>query len=277
MALFRTLVIGDVVGLPGRMMVQKHLPHLKREYNIDFTIVNGENSGPRGRGITPRIAKAFKHVGADVITTGNHIWAHREIYSFLNQEEWLLRPANFPAGAPGRGAVTIVSAQGISIGIINLQGRIFMREQVDCPFRTADSLLTFLQSKTKLIFVDFHAEATSEKSGLAYYLDGKISALFGTHTHVPSADERVLPHGTAFITDIGMVGALNSMLGMQKSTVINQLVTQLPTRFEVEVTPPFVLYGAVITVDSHTGKACDIQRVKIIDKELVVDATEPID
>lgn len=270
MATMRTLFIGDVVGVPGRVMVQKHLARLKQELAIDAVIVNGENSAARGRGITPKIVKFFKHVGADVITTGNHIWAQREIYSYLDQDRMVLRPANFPSGAPGVGVTTFTCINGVTIGVVNLQGRVFMRDNLDCPFRAAESLITFLRSKTKIIFVDFHAETTSEKMGLAYYLDGKISGLVGTHTHVPTADERILPNGTAYVTDLGMVGALNSMLGMQKGAIISNFITQMPTKFEVETEPPFILWGVWIEVDTQTGKAVDIQRVKIIDGDISV-------
>jgi len=271
----RILCIGDIVGAPGRMMVQKHLPRLKEQYKIDFTIVNGENSAGDGRGITPRIVQSLRHNKVDVITTGNHIWAKKEIYPFLDQnKDIVLRPANFPSETPGSGVAISTTSSGVAIAVINLQGRVFMRELVECPFKAATSLLTYVRSKASIIIVDFHAETTSEKIGLAHYLDGQISALFGTHTHVQTADERILPHGTAFITDIGMVGARNSMLGMKKDAIIQSIITQMPARFQVEITGPFILSGMVIAIDSVTGKAQSIERIQILDTEMVVDTTD---
>ena len=230
-----------------------------------MVIVNGENSGPRGRGITSRIAKNFIHNGADVITTGNHIWAEREIYQYLNQNNHIIRPANFPSGTPGKGATIITTLTGHSVGVINVQGRVFMRESLSCPFMAVDSLLSYLKERAQVVLVDFHAEATSEKYGMGHYLDGRVSAVFGTHTHVQTADEQILPKGTAYISDLGMVGALDSMLGMKKEPIIDHFITQMPTKFSVELTGPFVLSGVLITVDATTGKAEKIERVRILD------------
>lgn len=263
----RVLLVGDIVGLPGRLMFQKHIPALRREQDIDAIIVNGENSGSNGRGISSKIVHFFKHNGANVITSGNHIWHNREIYNYLAQNSDLLRPDNFPTECPGSG-VTIFEVKGFSVGVINLQGRIFMREFVSCPFRAVDSILTYLRSKTNIIFVDFHAEASSEKLGLAYYLDGKISAFVGTHTHIQTADERILPLGTAYCTDLGMAGALNSMIGMQKESVIRALITQMPEKFIVDKQGPFVLSGVIVDVDPSNGHAIAIERVRIIDHEI---------
>lgn len=268
----RVLMIGDVVGVTGRTMFQKHIDRLKDKYKIDALIVNGENSS-HGRGITSRIVRFFKHNGVDVITTGNHIWHKREIYPYLKEHTDLLRPANFPSSAPGVGMTTFFCKNSV-IGVINIQGRVFMRDLLDCPFRTAESLLYFLQSKTKLIFVDFHAEATSEKMAMAYFLDGKISGLVGTHTHIQTADERILPGGTAYITDLGMVGSLNSMLGMKKEPIIENFLTQLPVKFSVDTSTPVVLCGVVIEVDTQTGKAQKIERVQVRDNSLHVDDGE---
>lgn len=273
MSSIRILIIGDVVGVPGCAMFQKHVSHLRKQYSVDAVIVNGENSSATGRGITPKIAHFFKHNGANVITTGNHIWANKEIYQYLNDHSDVLRPENFPSSCPGKGATTFI-VNNVLIGVVNLQGRIFMREQVDCPFKTADSVLTYLRSKTNIIIVDFHAETTSEKMGLGYYLDGRVSAVVGTHTHVQTADERVLPGGTAFLTDLGMVGALNSMIGMKKEPIIEHFVTQMPQRFLVESTGPFVLSGALIEVDAQSGKALRIERIRIIDSELHVEQND---
>jgi metallophosphoesterase (TIGR00282 family) len=262
----RILFLGDIVGSTGRAMFQKHIGQLRAKYAIDAVVVNGENSA-HGHGITSKIMKFFKEHGVDVVTSGNHIWRNKEIYSYLSEHQDLLRPANFPRENPGVGVTTFM-CKGVEVAIVNLQGRIFMREQVACPFKTAESILTYLQSKTKLIFVDFHAETTAEKIGLGFFLDGKISGLVGTHTHVPTADERILPQGTAFITDLGMAGSRNSMIGMKKDAIIRNMITQMPTQFEVETVPPVIMTGAWIDVDTATGRALAIERVSDIDNEL---------
>lgn len=268
----RILLVGDAVGVPGRTMFQKYSMELKRDYDVDALIVNGENSSSNGRGISSRIVHFFKHNGANVVTSGNHIWDNKEIYNYLAYNNDLLRPDNFPTECPGTG-VTTFETKGFTIGVVNLQGRIFMKEQVSCPFKAADSILTYLRSKTQIILVDFHAEATAEKMGLAYYLDGRVTAVVGTHTHVQTADERILPHGTAYITDLGMVGSLNSMIGMKKDSSIRKLITQMPEKFVVDTEGPFVLTGVLIDVDPSTGKALGIQRIKIIDNDLRIDNT----
>ena len=265
----RILMVGDVVGQLGCAMFQKHIPKLKRELNIDAVIVNGENSHSQGRGITPSLVNFFKHNGANVITSGNHIWARKEIYPYLEQNNDLLRPANFPGICPGSG-VTTFKCKEFTIGVINIQGRIFMNQHVDCPFRAVESLLTFLRSKTKNIFVDFHTETTSEKMGMGYFLDGKVSAMVGTHTHIQTADERILPGGTAYITDLGMSGALNSMIGMKKEPIIQNFLTQMPVKFEVDITPPAFLCAVVIEIDPFTGKAIEIKRIRIVDEDIFI-------
>lgn len=272
MSSIRVLLIGDVMGSPGRTMFQKHIDHLRKIHKIDAVIVNGENSDARGRGITSRIVKFFRHNGADVVTSGNHIWANKEIYSYLDENSDLLRPANYSSSAPGVG-VTMFNCKGYVIGVINLIGRIFMKDHVDCPFRTAESLLTYLKGKTHIIFVDMHAETTSEKIGLGYFLDGKVSGVVGTHTHVQTADERILPKGTAFITDLGMTGSLNSMIGMKKEPIIQHFLTQMPVRFTVEETSPVIMTGVWIEVDADTGKALAIERIKVIDDDIQFDLT----
>lgn len=261
---FKILFIGDLVGDPGRAIFQKHIQRLRDAHNPDMVIVNGENSAPDGRGVTPQGMEFFKGLGVNIVTSGNHIWAKKEIVPYITDNKDLLRPANFPAGCPGTG-VTTVNIDGITVGVLNLQGRIFMRELVNCPFRAADSALTYLQSKTNIIFVDMHAETTSEKLGMAYYLDGKVSAVVGTHTHIQTADDRVLPSGTAYITDVGMGGSLNSMIGMKKEVILKNMLTQMPVKFVVETEGPFVLSGVVVTIDTTTGKAQSIKRVYIVD------------
>jgi len=268
----RVLLIGDVVGVTGRVMFQKHIDHIRDKHKIDAIIVNGENSS-RGRGITSRIVRFFKHNGVDVITTGNHIWHKREIYAYLDQHTDLLRPANFASSAPGVGMTTF-TCKNYVIGVLNIQGRVFMRDLVDCPFRTAESVLSFLKSKTNLIFVDFHAEATSEKMAMGFFLDGKISGLVGTHTHVQTADERILPGGTAYITDLGMVGSFNSMLGMKKEPIIEHFLMQMPVKFSVATSLPVVLCGVVIEIDAQTGKAQKIERIQLRDDSLHIENGE---
>lgn len=266
----RVLMLGDVVGNTGRAMLQKHLKSIKEQYKIDAAIVNGENSNNNGRGITARIAKSFKHNGIDVVTTGNHIWDQRDIYEYLQNHDDVIRPANFPSECPGKG-VTTFNCNGIEIAVVNLQGRVFMRESLDCPFKTIDSLLTYLKHKTSIILVDFHAETTAEKLAFGYYLDGKVSCVVGTHTHVPTADERVLPNGTAYVTDLGMGGSLHSLIGFKKDAIIEKFKKQMPTRFMVETEGPMVMTGIWVEIDTQTGKALQIERVKIIDNELTVE------
>ncbi len=269
METIRVLMLGDLVGAAGRAVFAKHIGSLKEKHAIDAVIVNGENSSNQGRGITPAIADFFKEHGVDCVTTGNHVWQRHEIYSYLEGQPYVLRPANFPAGAPGVGVMTF-PVKGKTIAVINVQGRVFMREDVDDPLRAVDSLLMFLKDKTPLIFIDFHAEATSEKHALAYYCAGRVSGVVGTHTHIQTADERILPGGTAYITDLGMGGALNSMLGMQKAPIIQHFLTQLPVKFMVDIQPPFVLCGVIITVDASTGRATKIERVRVIDEVLQI-------
>lgn len=247
-------------------MFAKHCHNLKEQYQIDAVIVNGENAA-NGRGITPRMVRFFRQYGADVVTSGNHIWAKKEIMPYLAEHTDLLRPANFPSGCPGTG-MTIINVKGYEVAVVNLQGRVFMKEQVDCPFRAIDTLLTYLKHKTPLIFVDFHAETSSEKMGFAYYVDGRVSGVVGTHTHIQTADERILPKGTAYITDLGMGGSLNSMIGMKKEPIIQMFLTQMPQRFEVDTQGPAVLSGVWMEVDTNTGKAIAIERIRVIDTEI---------
>lgn len=272
MSCLRILFLGDIVGKTGRAVFQKHIGRLKRELSLDAVIVNGENSS-HGRGITSRIMHSFKHNGVDVVTSGNHVWHNKEILTYLDQNQDLLRPANYPGGCPGVG-VTTFACKGHTIGVMSLQGRTFMRDHVECPFKTAESILTYLKAKADCIFVDFHAEASSEKMGLAYFLDGKITGLVGTHTHVQTADERILPGGTAYITDLGMAGSWNSMIGMIKEPVIQHFLTQMPVRFTVDTSLPLIMTGVVIEADTATGKAVDIQRVKVVDDHVEIDGEE---
>lgn len=268
----RVLILGDVVGTIGRMMVQKHLASIKEQYSIDAVIVNGENSNSNGRGITSRIAKSFKHVGVDVITTGNHIWAQNDICEYMQMNNNVIRPANFPVQCPGSG-VTTFSCEGVVIAVVNVQGRVFMRDNLDCPFVTMDKILEDLKDITNIVIVDMHAEATAEKICLGYYLDGRVSCVVGTHTHVPTADERVLPKGTAYVTDLGMGGALNSSIGMKKDPMIEHFKSQMPSRFVVENVPPVVMTGIWVEIDKKSGKAIEIQRVRVVDEDLRADVS----
>lgn len=263
----RVLIIGDVVGVIGCMMVQKHIRSLQQQFNIDATIVNGENSNHNGRGISSRIVQSFKHNGVNVVTTGNHIWDNNDIYDYLRNHNDVIRPANFPSSSPGSG-VTTFNCNGIEVAVVNVQGRVFMKEHLDCPFLALDTILNYLRHRTKLIIVDVHAEATAEKICLGYYLDGRVSCVVGTHTHVQTADERVLPNGTAYITDLGMTGSLNSSIGMKKEPMIERFKSQMPNKFIVETEPPVIMTGVWVEIDTTTGKAVQIQRVKVIDEEL---------
>jgi metallophosphoesterase (TIGR00282 family) len=265
----RVLILGDVVGIPGRVMLQKHLRSLQQQHHIDATIVNGENSHTNGRGITSRIAQFFFHNGVDVVTTGNHVFDQQEIYEYLKTNHQVLRPINFPSECPGVG-VTTFNVDGHVIGVVNVQGRVFMKEDLDCPFKAMDTVLSFLKHKTNTVIVDFHAEATAEKVCLGYYLDGRVSVVVGTHTHTPTADERVLPQGTAFVADLGMAGALNSSIGMTKDPMIERFKSQMPVKYCVETKPPFIMTGVWVEIDKATGKAIQIQRVKVVDQDLQV-------
>ncbi len=270
---FRILFLGDLIGAAGAAMFQKHIKRLKHEHSIDAMLVNGENSAHDGRGITPKVMKFFKHHDVSMVTTGNHIWQKKEIYPYLNEHKDLLRPINFPGGCPGSGVGTFKMGD-VTVGVVNVQGRVFMREFVSCPIRALESALTFLKTKTNVIIVDMHAEATSEKICLALHFDGLISAFVGTHTHVQTADERILPKGTAYITDLGMSGALNSSIGIKPQAVIYNMLTQMPAKFEVETEPPMVLSGAMIDIDAHSGKAIAIERVRVIDNTVTLDGID---
>lgn len=261
----KLLCFGDLIGTPGCMLFQKHAQQLKEKYKADGIIVNGENSAPNGRGITAKIMTQLKEAGADLVTGGNHIWDQKEVYHYLADHSDLLRPANFPGGCPGRG-VGFFECAGVKIGVINLQGRIYMRQQLDCPFRALDSLVTFVKSQTPVVIVDFHAEASSEKAGMGLYADGRVSAVLGTHTHIQTADERILPGKTAFISDLGYAGSLNSMIGMTKESVLPNFLTQMPSKFEVEAKPPFVISGVCVEIEVSSGQAVSIERFRIVDQ-----------
>ena len=255
----KILVIGDIVGKPGRRAIKELLPPIKEEEDVSVTIANAENAAG-GSGVTPPIARELFDYGVDVLTSGDHIWKKREVIEFISRENRLLRPANYPAGVPGTGATVIEAPDGTKVGVINLLGRVFM-EPVECPFRAAKEAVKHLRQTTSLIIVDIHAEATSEKLALCSYLDGEVSAVLGTHTHVQTADERVTPAGTACITDIGMTGPFESILGRKKEQIIERFILQMPVRFEM-AEDDIMLCGAIVDVDPKTGKAISIKRVQ---------------
>jgi 2',3'-cyclic-nucleotide 2'-phosphodiesterase len=256
----RILFIGDIVGSPGREIVSQRLPQLVSRHAPDLVIANGENAAA-GFGITPRITADLLAAGVDVITGGNHSWDRREILEFIPQEPRLLRPANFPPGSPGRGLYLGTTRGGIRYAVLNLQGRVFMTP-IDCPFRTGDRELENLPPEVKVILVDVHAEATSEKQAMGWYLDGRVSAVVGTHTHVVSADARVLPNGTAYVTDVGMTGPHESVIGMDRHAMVKRFLDALPARFEVAV-GDVRLNGVLIDVQESTGRARSIERISV--------------
>lgn len=255
----RILFIGDIVGSPGREMVSKHLSEIVARECVDLVIINGENSAA-GFGITPKIADELFALGADVITGGNHSWDRKEILEFIPNEPRLLRPANFPK-SPGRGLYVGTSRGGVRYAVLNLQGRVFMT-QLDCPFRTADAELARIPPDVTIIFVDIHAEATSEKQAMGWYLDGRVSVVVGTHTHVATADERVLPNGTAFITDVGMTGPHESVIGMDRASMVKRFLDSMPVKFEVAIGDARI-NGILADVDDSTGRARAIVRVRV--------------
>ncbi|MBI5234001.1 MAG: TIGR00282 family metallophosphoesterase [Deltaproteobacteria bacterium] len=255
----KALFIGDIIGRPGRTAVKEILPEIQRKHTPDIIIANGENAAG-GFGITPEIARELISLGIDVITSGNHIWDKKEIYGYLNEEPRILRPLNYPEGAPGKGAGLFSTAKGRAIGVINIEGRVFMNT-IDCPFRAADKAIKELRDSTPVIIVDMHAETTSEKAAIALYLDGRVSALIGTHTHVQTSDERVLANGTGFITDAGMTGPVDSCIGVKKELVIQRFLAQTPVRFDVAI-EGLEFQGVFLTIDEGTGKTLSIERIK---------------
>lgn len=257
-SVFRVLFLGDVVGEPGRKAVLQALPGIRKERDIDFVIVNGENAAG-GRGITPKIAIDILRAGAAVITTGDHVWDQAEIIDYFPTEPRLLRPINYPEGTPGNGSVVLETAKG-KMAVINAQGRSFMQPPLENPFLQVEAEIEKLHSQgVKMIFVDFHAETTSEKIGMGRHLDGKVSVVVGTHTHVQTADERIFPGGTAYLTDAGMCGPDESILGRAVDSVVWRFKSNMPTRFPV-AKGPVRLCGAIAEIDPETGKAVSIER-----------------
>jgi metallophosphoesterase (TIGR00282 family) len=256
----RILILGDVVGRPARRAIRDLVPALVGSEGIDLAIANAENAAG-GMGVDVKSAEELFAAGIHVLTSGNHIWKKREIYPYLENHSHLLRPANYPKGAPGQGWVKWQGKNGVRSLIVNLQGRVFMGN-IDDPFRCVDGLLREHGDFSPVRIVDMHAEATSEKNAMGWYLDGRVSVVYGTHTHVQTADERILPKGTGYITDLGMCGPLDSVIGIEKETVIAGFLTQLPRKFEV-ASENVVLQGVIVEVDELSGKAQNIRRVRL--------------
>ncbi len=258
----RVLFIGDVVGSMGREMITEYVPRLKKKYRPQVTIVNGENAAS-GRGITEKIYKKLLQDGVDVVTMGNHTWDNRDIFEFIDDAKKMVRPANFPEGTPGQGMV-FVKVNQVELAVINMQARSFMTD-LDDPFRKMQALVAEARKRTPIIFVDFHGETTSEKQAMGWFLDGEVSAVVGTHTHVQTNDAPILPKGTAYLTDVGMTGPYDGILGMRRDVIIEKFLTAMPKRFEVVEEGRAILCGCLLEIDDATGKAKDIQLIQIND------------
>lgn len=256
----KVLFIGDIVGKAGRRAIKEGLPPLVDRLKIDFIIANAENAAG-GFGITETVATEIFSLGVNILTSGNHIWDKRDSIPYILEEKRLLRPANYPAEAPGRGSVVAETPSGEKLAVLNLSGRVFMKN-LDCPFVSVEKMLPVIKEQTEVIIVDFHAEATSEKNAFGWFLDGKVSAVMGTHTHVQTADERILPDGTAYITDAGMTGPVNSIIGVKKELIIEKFLTQMPVRFET-AKGATMMSCVVMDIDPATGKSTDIQRLQL--------------
>ena len=265
MPTLRILFIGDIVGRPGRDLVKLGLSALVGHHRIDFVVANGENAAA-GFGITREIGHELLTLGVEVLTSGNHIWDKKEALDYIGTEPRLLRPANYPAGVPGNGSYVARARNGHTVGVINLMGRVFMLN-IDDPFSVALREIDAMRPRARIIFVDFHAEATSEKAAMGWHLDGKVTAVVGTHTHVQTADERVLPKGTAYLTDVGMTGPHDSIIGVEIEPALGRFLTGLPARFETATANPR-LNAVVIDADPATGRATDIERLSYSQDEL---------
>ena len=257
----RLFIAGDVVGKAGRNILREGLDDLRGKEDLDLVVVNIENAAA-GFGVTPEIANRMFDLGVDVLTTGNHVWDKREVLSYLDAEPRILRPINYPEGCPGHGSYVATTSTGLEVAVVNLQGRVFM-PLIDCPFQAIDRELEALGRRTPLVLVDFHGEATSEKMAMGWYLDGRVSALVGTHTHVPTADERVMPKGTAYVTDLGMCGAYDSVIGIEPESSLPRFLRAMPTKFEPARANPWMC-GVLIDVDEENGRARAIERVKYV-------------
>jgi len=253
------ICVGDVFGEPGRRAVQMLLPKLKKQHEADLAVVNVENSAS-GFGVTPLIARTFLEQGVDVMTSGNHIWDKKEIIEYIGKENLLLRPANYPPGTPGAGSI-VIKAGPHKVAVLNLMGRVFLPD-LDCPFRKANEEVERLRAETPIIVVDMHAEATSESAAMGWHLDGRVSAVVGTHRHVQTADERLLPKGTAYITDLGLTGPTDSVIGVEPELALARFLSGMPNRFE-PAKGPAMLQGAVIRIDPETGRGLSIERLRV--------------
>ncbi len=253
------LFIGDIVGAPGRRAVEELLPRAVDHHFIDLVVANGENASG-GLGITPQVADHLLSLGIDILTSGNHIWKHKEILPYLDDTDRLLRPANYPPETPGRGHAVVETAAGVPVAIVNLEGRVFMNA-IECPFRTADQVLDVLPPEVKIILVDMHAEATSEKQAMGWHLDGRVSAVVGTHTHVQTADERLLPGGTGYLSDAGMTGPLDSVIGMKREIILERFLSARPQPFKV-ASQNIQLQGVVLKIDAQ-GRCQELIRVQL--------------
>ncbi len=256
----KILFIGDIVGSPGRAAVKTLVPKIKQKERIDAVVANAENSAG-GSGITPRTARDLFQSGCDVLTSGDHVWRRPEVIELLQKDPQILRPANFPDSTPGHGATVITTGCGAKVGVICLLGRVFVEAMVASPFQAVQEQLKALHEQTPTVIVDFHAEATSEKVAMGWFCDGNASAVLGTHTHIQTADERVLPRGTAYITDVGMTGPYDSVIGRNKERILERFLTGMPARFEL-ATGDVQLHGAIVEIDETTGRAMSIKRVQ---------------
>jgi len=256
----KVLFIGDIVGKTGRTAVKALLPNLLDKYKLDLVIANGENIAG-GFGLTESLVLELFKMGIHVITTGNHVWDKKEFVNYISKDNRVLRPLNYPPGVPGYGSVLYTLPDGLKVGVMNLSGRVFM-PSMDCPFRTANPEIEYLKKETDIIIIDLHAEATSEKVAFGYFVDGRVSAVIGTHTHVQTADEKILPHGTAYITDAGMTGPVNSVIGIEVNQIIHRFLTGMPDRF-ITASGEGILSAVVIEINSDSGKATAIQRLQV--------------
>lgn len=255
------LCIGDVVGRPGRYVISQTLSTLIKQHDLHAVICNAENAAG-GSGLTAQLFEKFRRYGVDVVTLGDHIYRREDIIPVLEKSDRIVRPVNFPPNSPGKVFTTIETRAGVKVAVVSMLGRLYMRPPTDCPFRAVDRVLAVIPKDVKIIVADMHAEATSEKIAMGWYLDGRVSVLFGTHTHVPTADECILPKGTAYITDVGMTGPYDSVLGRRKDRVLRNLLTSLPSPFDVATDDPR-MYALLVAVDATTGKATKVERIRV--------------
>jgi 2',3'-cyclic-nucleotide 2'-phosphodiesterase len=254
----KVLMIGDIVGRPGRQIVKEALLPLREERGIDFVVANCENAAA-GAGVTPGIADELFQAGVDVLSSGNHVWRRKEARELLKLDPRVIRPANYPAGVPGAGSTVALSVSGLKVGVLNIMGRVFM-DPLDCPFRTAERELERLRMVTPIVIVDMHAEATSEKVAIGWFLDGKVSCVFGTHTHIPTADERILPKGTGYLTDVGMTGPYDSVIGRKVDQILERFLTSIPIHSDV-AEGNVRMHALLVEVETDTGKTLTIERI----------------